>query len=97
MIRVSAVKMLEFNQLKDKRRAVDILTKLLSNIQKDPTVGVENEENEGDWETLIGVGYVWDGDRLVLPLGKGSQKIEEYLAALKKEQREESEATAKKI
>ena len=99
MIRVSAVKMLEFNQLKDKRRAVDILTKLLSNVQQDPmnvkyrSVGVENKKimtqllpAQGAWETLIGVGFVQDGDRLVLPLGTGSQKIDKYLAALKEVQ-----------
>ena len=96
LIDVSAVRMLEFNQEEIKRRAVDILTKLLSNVQQDPmnvkyrSIGVENEKiktqllpAKGAWETLIGVGFVQDGDRLVLPLGTGSQKIEKYLAALK--------------
>ena len=35
MIRVSAVKMLEFNQLKFKRRAVDILTAALKEVQRE--------------------------------------------------------------
>ena len=99
LIDVSAVKMLEFNQQEVKRRAVDILTKLLSNVQQDPmnvkyrSVGVENKKimtqllpAQGAWETLIGVGFVQDGDRLVLPLGTGSQKIDKYLAALKEVQ-----------
>ena len=35
MIRVSAVKMLEFNQLKVKRRAVDILTAALKEVERE--------------------------------------------------------------
>ena len=35
MIRVNAVKMLEFNQLKVKRRAVDILTAALKEVQRE--------------------------------------------------------------
>ena len=35
MIRVSAVKMLEFNQLRVKRRAVDILTAALKEVQRE--------------------------------------------------------------
>ena len=96
LIDVSAVRMLEFNHEDVKRRAVNILAKLLSNVQQDPmnvkyrSIGVENEKIKtqllpalGAWETLIGVGFVQDEDRLVLPLGTGSQKIEKYLAALK--------------
>ena len=96
LIDVSAVRKLEFNLEDVKRRAVDILTKLLSNVQQDPmnikyrSICVENNKiktqllpAQGAWETLIGVGFVQDGDRLVLPLGTGSQKIEKYLAALK--------------
>ena len=99
LIDVSAVRMLEFNQEDVKRRAVNILAKLLSNVQQDPmnvkyrSVSVENEKIKtqllpalGAWETLIGVGFVQDEDRLVLPLGTGSQKIEKYLAALKEVQ-----------
>ena len=96
LIDVSAVRKLEFNVEDVKRRAVEILTTLLTNVQQDPmnikyrSIGVENNKiktqllpAQGAWETLIGVGFVQDGDRLVLPLGTGSQKIEKYLAALK--------------
>ena len=88
LLDVSAVGLLEENQESVKRSAVEILIKLLSNVEKDPvnvkfrSFCVENQRIKtqllparGAWETLIGVGFIQDGDRLVLPLGTSSLKI----------------------
>ena len=96
LLDVGAVGLLLDNEEEIKKQAVVILIKLLSNVEKDPanvkfrSICVDNEKIKtqllsaiGAWETLIGVGFIQDGDRLVLPLGTSSHKISKYLAALK--------------
>jgi len=96
LLDVSVVGLLLDNEDDVKRGAVEILIKLFSNIEKDPenvtfrSVSVDNKRissqllpAKGAWETLIGVGFIQDGDRLVLPLGTTPYKISKYLAALK--------------
>ena len=96
LLDVGAVGLLLDNEEEIKKQAVVILIKLLSNVEKDPSnvkfrsICVDNEKIKtqllsaiGAWETLIGVGFIQDGDRLVLPLGTSSHKISKYLTALK--------------
>jgi len=95
LLDVSAVGILLDNEENVRRQAKEILVKLLSNVEKDPlnvkfrSICVDNKRIKdqllparGAWETLIGVGFIQDGDRLVLPLGTSSLKISKYLAAL---------------
>ena len=95
LLDVSAVGLLLDNQESVRRQAKEILIKLLSNVEKDQnnvkfrSISVDNNRIKtqllparGAWETLIGVGFIQDGDRLVLPLGTSSLKISKYLAAL---------------
>lgn len=96
LVDVSAVGLLMDNEDGVRRQAVEILIKLFSNVEKDPenvtfrSISVDNKKISGQllpakgaWETLLGVGFIQDGDRLVLPLGTTLHKISKYLAALK--------------
>jgi len=78
-----------------KEKAINILIRLLSNIQADPrnskyrVVRVNNPKirNEllvanGAWETLLAVGFMLQSDELVLPFNNNKLVLEKYVESL---------------